>query len=231
MHIHARDENGEPTQSAEIYREIKEEIENRCDVIFQPSTGGAVHHSPQERMQSLECGPEMATLSTGTCNFGTDVFMNNQVTMETFAQRMLELGVKPEIECFERGMIQNALKLAGKGLLQMPLHFDFVLGIPGACPAQLRDLLYLSESLPDRCTWTAAATGKNQLPTAVAAILLGGHVRVGFEDNIYYRKGELAQSNAQLVERVVRIAEELGREIATVAEARRILSIPQKKEK
>jgi 3-keto-5-aminohexanoate cleavage enzyme len=138
---------------------------------------------------------------------------------------MKELKIKPEIEVFEAGMINNALQLVKKGLLQLPLHFDFVMGVPGGITGNIRDLVYLVESIPSGSTWSVAGIGRFELPLAVAAIIMGGHVRVGFEDNIYYSKGVLAQSNAQLVERVVRIARELGREIASPEEARRILNL------
>lgn len=225
VHIHARDKDGNPTQDYEVYKEIKEKIEAKCPVIFQPSTGGAVWHTPEERLQPVELKPEMATLSCGTCNFGPDVFMNSEEYIEKFAKRMKELGVKPEIEVFERGMINNALRLVKKGLLDKPLHFDFVMGVPGAITGELRDLMYLVESIPEGSTWTVAGIGRYELPLATAAIILGGHVRVGFEDNIYYKRGELAKSNAQLVERIVRLAHELGREVATPDEARNILGI------
>lgn len=228
VHVHARDKEGKPTQDYEVYKEIKEKIEAKCPVIFQPSTGGAVWHTPEERLQPVELKPEMATLSCGTCNFGPDVFMNTQEYMEKFAKRMQELGVKPELEVFEKGMINNALRLVKKGLINTPLHFDFVMGVPGAITADLRDLLYLVESIPEGSTWTVAGVGRHELPLATAAIMLGGHVRVGFEDNIYYNKGELAKSNAQLVERIVRLAKELGREVATPDEAREILNLPIK---
>ncbi|WP_066506137.1 3-keto-5-aminohexanoate cleavage protein [Abyssisolibacter fermentans] len=225
VHIHARDKDGKPTQDFNTYKAIKEEVEKRCPVIFQPSTGGAVWHSPEERLQPVELKPEMATLSAGTCNFGADVFMNSQDYMEKFALRMKELGVKPEIEVFERGMINNAIRLAKKGLVKTPMHFDFVMGVPGAIPGELRDLLYLVESIPAGSTWTVAGIGRYELPLATASIMLGGHVRVGFEDNIYYKKGEIAKSNAQLVERIARLAKELGREVATPDEAREILGL------
>lgn len=225
VHIHARDTEGNATQSYEIYKEIKEKIEKKCNVIFQPSTGGAVWHGPEERLQPVELKPEMSTLSCGTCNFGPDVFMNSEEYMEKFASRMKELGVKPEMEVFERGMIENAKKLAKKKLVDMPLHFDFVLGVPGACPGTPEDLLHMVNAIPENSTWTVAGVGRYELPLATMGILLGGHVRVGFEDNIYYSKGRLAKSNAELVERVVRVAKELGREIATPDEARKILGI------
>lgn len=225
VHIHARDKEGNPTQSYDVYKEIKEKIESKCNIIFQPSTGGAVWHGPDERLQPVELKPEMATLSAGTCNFGPDVFMNSQEYMEKFAIRMKELGVKPEIEVFERGMIENAKSLVKKGLVDTPLHFDFVLGVPGACPATAEDLMYMVKSIPEGSTWTVAGIGRHELPLATMGIMLGGHVRVGFEDNVYYGRGQLAESNAQLVERIVRIAKELGREIATTDEAREILKI------
>lgn len=225
VHIHARDEEGNPTQSYEVYKDIKERIEKKCNVIIQPSTGGATWHTADERLQPVELSPEMATLSTGTVNFGDDVFMNTKEYIEKFALRMKELGVKPEIEVFERGMITNALKLLKKGIIEEPIHFDFVLGVPGACPGEIEDLLYMKNSIPDNCTWTVAGIGRFELPLAIAAIIMGGHVRVGFEDNIFYTKGVVAESNAQLVERIVRIAKELGREIATPDEARKILNL------
>ncbi|APT75425.1 3-keto-5-aminohexanoate cleavage protein [Marinitoga sp. 1135] len=227
-HVHARDEDGKPTQSYEVYKEIKEKIEAKCNMIFQPSTGGAVYHTFEQRKQPLELNPEMATLSAGTTNFGEDVFMNTQEYMEKFAAEMKERGIKPEIEVFERGHIANALRLVKKGLLDMPIHFDFVMGVPGAIPGDIEDLVYLVSRIPQGSTWTVAGIGRYELPLAVHAILMGGHVRVGFEDNIYYKKGELAKSNAQLVERIVRLAKELGREVATPDEAREILNIKRK---
>lgn len=225
VHVHAREEDGAPTQSFEKYKAIKEAIAKKCDVIFQPSTGGAVHHSPDERLQPVELAPEMATLSMGTCNFGPDVFMNSEEYIEKFAKRMQELGVKPELEIFERGMIDNALRVQKKGLLDGNLHFDFVLGIPGACPGTPEDLMFMVNKIPAGSTWTAAGIGRSQLAVTTTAILLGGHVRVGFEDNVYLKRGVKATSNADFVERVVRLANELNREVATPAEAREMLGL------
>ncbi len=225
VHIHARNKEGNPTQACEVYKEIKEKIEAKCNIIVQPSTGGATWHTPEERLQPVELMPEMATLSCGTCNFGPEVFMNTQEYMEKFATRMKELGVKPEIEVFERGMIDNALRLVKKGLIDSPLHFDFVLGVPGACPGTPEDLMHMVRSIPEGSTWTVAGIGRAELPLAVMAMVLGGNVRVGFEDNVYYSKGVLAHSNAQLVERIARIAKEMDREVATPDEARKILGL------
>lgn len=225
IHVHARDENGYATQSLQTYKIIKEKIESKCNVIFQPSTGGAVYHSFEERKQPLSLNPEMATLSAGTTNFGKDIFANPQEYIENFALEMKERKIKPEIEVFERGHISNALRLEKKELLKKPIHFDFVLGVPGAMPGEVEDLIFLVKNIPEGSTWTVAGIGKYELPLSVHAILMGGHVRVGFEDNIYFRKGELAKSNAQLVERIAKLSLELGREIATPDEARKILNI------
>lgn len=227
-HVHARDKNGEPTQDIEVYREIKEKIAAKCDIIFQPSTGGAVWHTFEQRIQPVDLRPEMATLDCGTVNFGDEVFMNSPEMIDKFAIKMTEMGVKPELEVFEPGMIENVKRLEKRGLLPGPHHFDIVLGVPGGSMGELDDLLHHVRKLPKNSTWTVAGIGRYELPLAVYAILLGGHVRVGFEDNVYYKKGELAKSNAQMVERIVRIANELGREVATVEEARRILSLPNK---
>lgn len=225
VHVHARKNDGTPTQDKEVYREIKEKIAAKCNIIFQPSTGGAVWHTAEERIQPALLKPEMASLTAGTCNFGPDVFMNTQEYMESFAKVMLENGVKPEIEIFERGMIDNALRMVKKGLLKTPLHFDFVMGVPGAIMGEARDLMYLVNSIPEGSTWTVAGIGRFELPLAVMSIVMGGHVRVGFEDNIFYSKGVIAESNAQLVARIARIARECGREVATPDEARQILGL------
>ena len=177
----------------------------------------------KERLQPVELGPDMATLSTGSVNFGEDLFVNTMGDIRTFAQTMLARGVRPEIEAFDSGMVQNALALVREGTLQLPLHFDLVLGVPGAMPGTPEALMYMKSLLPAGSTWTVAGIGRAELALGTMAIILGGHVRVGFEDNIYYKKGQLAQSNAQLVERIVRLAGELGREVASPAEARKIL--------
>jgi 3-keto-5-aminohexanoate cleavage enzyme len=226
-HLHVRTDDGTPTQDRERFRETIAEIRKRCDIIVQVSTGGAVWMTPEERLQPVELKPEMATLTCGTVNFGDDVFWNGPKELERFAEALKQHGVRPEFEIFEAGMIANALALHKKGLVEPPFHFDFVLGVPGALPASPKNLLFLVESLPPGATWSVAGIGRHQLPMATLAIVLGGHVRVGFEDNIYYRKGELATSNAQLVERIVRIAKELDRPIATPDEARAMLGIPR----
>lgn len=225
VHLHVRNDDQTPTQSAAVFQETIDLIKEKCDLIIQVSTGGAVGMSAEERLQPVYLKPEMATLSTGTVNFGDDVFMNPPQYLERFARVMQEQGVKPEIEAFDVGMINNALQLVKKGLVSEPLHFDFVMGVPGGIPASVKNLLHMVESIPPGSTWTVAAMGKHELPLGTAAIIMGGHVRVGFEDNIYYSKGVLAESNAQLVERIIRVAEIHNRLFASPDEARAILKM------
>lgn len=228
IHLHVRDSNGKPTQDIEVFRRTVNLIKKQCNLIIQVSTGGASWMTPKDRLQPLELLPEMATLTTGTVNFGNDVFLNPTPMVEEFAHAMVANGVKPEIEVFDTGMIHNALSLVKKGILPLPLHFDFVMGVPGGIPGEPRDLLHLVDSLPAGCTWSVAGIGRAELPLATMAIILNGHVRVGFEDNIYYSKGVLASSNAQLVERISQIARQLGRAVATPDEARAMLGLSQR---
>ncbi len=225
VHLHARNADGSSTQDKETYRRIIAAVRERCDVIIQVSTGGAVGMTSSERLAPVTLAPEMATLSMGSVNFGADVFMNHPADMEVFAQAMQDYGVKPELEIFDTGMITTVSRWLKKGLLNGPLHVDFVLGIPGGMAGTPEALMYMKSQLPVGSTWSVAGIGAAELPLATLAILLGGHVRVGFEDNVYYRKGELASSNAQLVERIARISRELDRPLATPDEARAILGI------
>lgn len=222
VHIHVRDPKGNPTQDRTIYEETIREIQKRCDVIIQVSTGGAVGMSLAERMEPLSIKPEMATLTTGTVNFGDDIFVNDRNVIIRLAEEMKRNQIRPEFEIFDVGMIHNALELVEKGYVNPPLHFDFVMGVPGGMPATSELLTFCVSQLPEDATWTVAGIGRHELTMAVLAIAMNGHVRVGLEDNIYYRKGELA-TNRQLVERVVRIAREMNREIATPVEARKML--------
>ena len=229
VHVHARNPDGTPTQDKETYRQIMTAVRARCDVIVQVSTGGAVGMTPQERLAPVTLAPEMATLSMGSVNFGGDVFMNHPADMVVFLQAMQEHGVKPELEIFDSGMLTTAHRWLKKGLLTSPLHFDFVLGIPGGMAGTPEALMYLKAQLPEGASWTVAGIGAAQLPLGTLAIVLGGHVRVGFEDNVYYRKGELASSNAQLVARIARISRELDRPLATPDEARALLRIDRQR--
>jgi len=231
IHLHVRWDDGTPTQDKGRFQECADAIRKVCpDVIIQPSTGGAVGMTDLERLQSTEIipTPEMATLDCGTCNFGgDDIFVNSDNTIYNFGDIMKERGIKPECEVFDKGMIDIALKAAKKGHIDYPIHFDFVLGVQ--MTATVRDLVYMATSVPAGCTWTATGIGKTCWDIVAATIALGGHVRVGFEDNVYMSRGVLAKSNGEMVERVVQIAKLLNREIATPDEARAILSLPPRK--
>ena len=227
IHLHVREDDGTPTQSAERFKECIDAIKKELpDVIIQPSTGGAVGMSNEERLAPTLLRPEMATLDCGTCNFGgDDIFVNTENTIIEFANRMNELGIKPEVEVFDKGMVDMAIRLNKKGIIKAPMHFDFVMGVNGGISGTPRDLNFMVESIPAGSTWTASGVGRAEFPMVTMAILMGGHARVGFEDNVYLSKGVMAKSNGELVEKVVRLAKELGREIATPAEAREILGL------
>ena len=227
IHLHVRWDDGTPTQDKGRFQECIDAIRKECpDVIIQPSTGGAVGMTDLERLQSTEVvpTPEMATLDCGTCNFGGDeIFINTDNTINNFGDIMKERGIKPECEVFDKGMIDLALKAARKGHIDKPMHFDFVLGVQ--MTATVRDLVFMATSIPEGSTWTATGIGKECWNIVAATIAMGGHVRVGFEDNVYMSKGVLAKSNGEMVERVVQIAKLMNREIATPDEARQILGL------
>ena len=226
IHLHVRWDDGTPTQDKGRFKEAIDAIKTLCpDVIILPSTGGAIGMSEEERLQPIELEPEIASLDCGTCNFGDSIFINTDDMIQLFAKKMKASGVKPELECFEKGMIDNALMLYKKGLVDEPLHFNIVLGVKGAMSASVRDLVFMVESLPENVTWCATGIGKDEFSIAAAAIAMGGHIRVGFEDNLYLEKGVLADSNGVLVEKAVKLADTMNREIARPEDARRILGL------
>ena len=228
IHLHVREDDGTPTQDKARFKACIDAIKEVCpDAIVQPSTGGAVGMTDLERLQPTELpGIEMATLDCGTVNFGGDeVFVNTENTIKNFGKIMIERGIKPEVEVFDKGMVDYAIRYAKQGFIKEPMHFDFVLGVQMTATA--RDLAFMVDSIPAGSTWTVAGVGRHEFPMAAIAIAMGGHVRVGFEDNVYMSKGVLAKSNGELVSRVVRIANELGREIATPKEARQILGLEE----
>ena len=231
VHLHVREDDGTPTQSKARFKECIDAIYEVCpDVIIIPSTGGAVGMSAEERLQPTELFPEMATLDCGTCNFGDDVFENTMPMMRDFGKRMIENNIKPEYECFEMGHLDTVLKMAQKGQVPgAPMQFNFVLGVPGCTPATVQNLAWMVNAIPAGSTWTATGIGRHAFTLAAHAIAMGGNVRVGFEDNLNLERGVLAKSNGELVAKVVRIAKELGREVATSAEAREILSLPPRR--
>uniref|UniRef100_A0A832EI54 3-keto-5-aminohexanoate cleavage protein n=1 Tax=Desulfacinum infernum TaxID=35837 RepID=A0A832EI54_9BACT len=225
FHVHARDENERPTLDLARYKENVRRIKEVApEVIVQLSTGARAGKDWQARANPVRLLPEMASFTTGSNNLPGIVYENSPQFLEFLAGVFKETGVKPEIEVFETGMINNALHLQRKGLIAPPLHFNFVLGAPGAMPGSVKNLLFLSESIPQGSTWSVAGIGTAEIPLATAAIVMGGHVRVGLEDNLFLPDGSPA-TNPKLVEKIVRIARETGRDIASPEEARRILSL------
>lgn len=225
VHIHAREPDGRPTTDPAVLRRIADLIRERVDIVINMSTGAEVGMSHAERIRVLEASPEIASLNTGSMNFGDLLFDNPPDLIEALAKRMLAEGIRPELEVYDVGMLGAAARLLDAGLLEEPPLYNFVMGVPGGIPASAANLIALLDNRPRPGPWSVTAIARHQLPMGTLAAVLGGHVRVGFEDNIYYRRGELATSNAQLVARARRIVEELGRPVATPDEARRILGV------
>lgn len=242
IHLHVREDDGKPSQRVERFQEVITAIRSACkkaalggeNVIIQISTGGAVGEVIEKRAAPLQLKPEMASLNLGTMNFGNEVFWNAPDDIISLADKMATNGVMPELEIYEVGMLESAFRLFKKSKLKEPMHFQFVLGVPGGMGGEAANLLFLIQRLEaltveyglrQKPHWGVAGVGRYQLPLATVALVLGGHVRVGFEDNIYYRKGELAKSNAQLVDRIVRIANECERKIANPKNARELLGL------
>jgi 3-keto-5-aminohexanoate cleavage enzyme len=229
VHLHVRTPDGRPSQDTELFRAAIRAIRQRTDVLVQVSTGGAVGMSVDERCGPLrltgEDRPDMATLTTGTVNFGEEVFWNPRPLVRDIARRIKELGLRPELECFDVGMIDEARYLAKEGLVELPAHFDFVLGVPGTLAARAEVLDFMIASLPEGSTWTVAAVGRHQLPFVELAAERGGNARVGLEDNIYVSKGVLAKGNWELVAEAAKRAKEKGRALASPQEARKLLRL------
>jgi 3-keto-5-aminohexanoate cleavage enzyme len=229
VHLHVRTPDGKPSQDTELFRAAIRAIRKRTDVLIQVSTGGAVGMSVDERCGGLrltgEDRPDMATLTTGTVNFGDEVFWNPRPLVRDIARRIQALGLRPELECFDVGMVDEARALAKEGLVELPAHFDFVLGVPGTLTAREDALDFMIASLPEGCTWTVAAMGRHQLPFVELAAERGGNARVGLEDNIYVSKGVLAKGNWELVAEAAKRVKAKGRTPATPQQARELLRL------
>ncbi len=228
IHVHCRDQNEDPTSDYGVFKETVERIRKRTHLIVMVSTSGVAGKSDDERAQSLRTNPEMASLTTGSLNFAgrrpSTVYVNTWETITFLARRMLEAEIKPEVEAFDVGFISQGVKLVEQGLVKRPAHFQLVMGVDGGIPASFDNLLHMRRQLPANATFTVAGIGRWQLNMTVMSIVLGGHVRVGLEDNIYFAKGKLA-SNEEFVARTRRLAENLQREIALPNEAREILKL------
>lgn len=228
LHIHVRDpKTGLGTQDYALFKEVVDRIRGETDAILCLTTSGIPGRNLEyrERLIPLALQPEMVSFDAGSINMRENVFLNPPDFLEMLAKETLAKGIKPELEVFEAGMVETCIRYMEKGLLKPPLHFQFVLGVIGGMSATAKSLLHLSEIIPSGSTWSVIGIGPGQLPMAMMAMTMGGHVRVGLEDNIYYSKGVLAKTNAELVERIVRISKEFGREIATPSEAMGILNL------
>jgi len=228
LHVHVRDpRTGLGTQDLAVFGPVVERLRAETDAVLCLTTSGIPGRNLpiEERLAPLDLRPELASFDAGSVNTPAGVFLNPPEFLDALAAKALALGVKPELECFDAGHVATCLRYLADGKLRAPLHFQFVLGAPYGMPATAASLVYLTGLIPGDATWSVIGIGRAQTPMAALAIAMGGHARVGLEDNIYYRKGELATSNAQLVARAVRLADELGREVATPAEAREILGL------
>lgn len=253
VHLHARNpENGQPTGNPEIMKKIVEGVRNKCDVVIGITTGGAIGMTSEERLAAIPvCKAELGSCNAGSVNFCFSPiadkiiepeydwelpfvkntykvpFSNTFQDIEDYIRIMSENGTNPEFEVYEVGMLSNIAYFANKGILKGPIYIQFVLGIMGGLPATVDNLLFLYNSskkiLGDNFVWSCAAAGKDQFDITTAAMILGGNVRVGLEDNLYISKGVLAKSNAEPVAKVKEIAKLLGREVATPNEARNML--------
>jgi 3-keto-5-aminohexanoate cleavage enzyme len=226
-HIHVRDDEGKGSMSFEKFEKTVKLIKERCNIVLNLTTSGDLNASDEERMRPfIGLKPELASFDCGTMNWDhTSVFLNTPSFLEELGQKMKENHVRPEIEIFDAGMIYNAEHYLKKGVLEQPAHYQFVLGAPGGIGASIENLVYLRSLIPSDATWSAFGIGRMHLPILFATLSLGGHIRVGMEDNIYYSKGVLAKTNADFVLRTRRIVTEFGKELATPDEARKILGL------
>jgi uncharacterized protein (DUF849 family) len=236
VHIHARTPQGGPDWSVETFREILTEVRARSDVIVNFSTG-AVGIPAEDRIAHIrELKPDIGALNMGSMNYAIysskkkafhhdHVFANPFRDIQFFLQAMNEAGVRPELECFDTGHIANTAPLIDMGVLRPPYQFSLIMGVLGGIPGTTRHLQNQVDTLPDGSMWQVIGIGLNQWALAASALAMGGNVRVGLEDNFYVEQGRMAASNAELVEKAARLAAEIGRPIASVDEARKILCL------
>ena len=222
IHLHVRDDAGNPTAEVARFQECYDAIRKVTDIVVEFTTGGAIGMSDDERLAPVKLRPQMASLDCGSVNFGDEILPNSFPSMRRFAREMSELGVKPTFECFDVGHVYKANILIKEGLVKPPYHFTFVLGVPGGMPATVESLLMMKRALPNEdLEWTGIGIGgRGSVLIPPVSALMGGHARIGFEDNIYFKKGVVADSNAQLAERIAHTIRAYGKEIATPKDVR-----------
>lgn len=235
-HIHAREDDGSPSFRPERYQEIMAEVKARSPILINLSTG-AVGLSMAERIAHIAvCKPDIAALNMGSMNYAIYsqrrkqflydfVFQNRFEEISHFLSVMNANGVRPEMECFDSGHIANTAPLLDQGLLRPPLQFSFIMGVLGGIPATVRDLVHQAGSVPPGSTWQVVGISLDQWPLVAGALAMGGHVRVGLEDNFYLAPGQMAASNGELVAKAARMARDVGREPASVEETRELLKL------
>jgi len=229
VHIHVREPHtGAPAFERTLFAEALQRIRAESDMLVNLTTSGFNLKGPdvgEQRLMPVALAPDLCSLDVGSLNFRGRIFLNPAEWVEEAAKRMRAAGVKPEMEVFDFGHIRQARDLVAQGLIADPPYFQLCMGVPWGVEADIDILLAMRERLPEGAQWSVLATGPSQLPMTTHAILLGGHVRVGFEDNLYFSRGVLAESNAQFVERSVSLARLLQRDVATCQEARQILGM------
>lgn len=253
-HVHVRDpETGRPVADMDIFREIASTVKSKCDIILCLTTGGGLGMSAEERVQTVtKLSPELASLNAGSVNFAlfhamdkwkdwkyewepkylaqTEdfIFPNTFKTLREFSESFNKNNTKPELEVYDSGMINNTAHLIQRGYLKKPVYIQFVMGVLGGITPSPENLMFLvdyTKRLISDFEFSVCVAGRAQFPTCTQSLLLGGHVRVGLEDNLYLEKGKMAKSNAEHVEKIIRIAKELGLEPATPDEGREILGL------
>lgn len=231
-HIHVRDDDSKAAMSFDKFEQTLHLIRERkdCDIVINLTTSGGINLKEEDRIRPFhELKPELASYDCGSMNWQhSAVFENNPKFLEKLGAMMQEVGVKPEIEVFDPGMIYNAAFYLKKGVLKAPLHFQFCMGVPGGIRASTKNLVFMRDVMDEVApgsTWSCFGVGAGAMEIMYAGVAMGGHVRVGMEDNVMYRKGVLADSNEQFVTRAKRVLEEFGCKAATPDEARAILGL------
>ena len=225
VHLHVRNAKGESTQDLKVFKEAISAIRKKTDVVIEVTTGGAAGMTAQERLQPVTLEPEMASLDCGCCNFGEEYLVNDMPTAREFANAMIKHKVFPTLEIFDVGHLYSVERLIKEGLVKPPYHYSFVLGVPNCLPFDIGLVDFMKNRLPKDSYFTVMGIGRYTIPAHCCAIASGGFMRTGFEDNVYYAKGELAKSNAQLIERAARLSREAQLEIASPDDVRKMFNL------